>query len=179
MTSELTGDTDPAREPDCQGGGSQLPWRWQFIVATLLLVAFAVLTVFMLSWANAKPPVWQNRIYVFSSVEAIVFTAVGWIFGREVHRAEAESAQQQAGEAKVDAKENLELARQKADEAAGERAKGMSLAAAVATLPAGPAGRRGQARDAGAAAEDSGSSAQLASVKDLARRLYGDLHEDG
>lgn len=147
-------------------GGSLLPWRWQFIVASGLLVAFVVLTVFMLSWADAPEGVWKNRVFVFSSVEAIVFTAVGWIFGREVHRTQAESARKDADDAK-------EVAGKKADQAAEERAKGMRLAGAVETLVAGTASTGGHARDVGLNGDSGPLPSQLASLQDLARRLYG------
>ena len=153
--------------------GSQPPWRWQFFMATALIVAFAVLAAFMLSWANAPDAVWKNRMFVFSSVEAIVFTAVGWVFGREVHRTQVEAARKDADDAREDAKEKSELASRKADEAADERAKGMQLAGGVATLTAGSGDHRGRARDAGAGEEAAPFSAQLASLQDLARRLYG------
>jgi hypothetical protein len=161
------GTAQPAASPSA----SQLPWRFQFTVAAALIVAFVVLTVFMLWWADAPDGVWKNRVFVFSSVEAIVFTAVGWIFGREVHRTQAESARKDAAEAK-------EAAGRKADEAAEERAKGMRLAGAVETLTAGPAGagQGGPARDVGLDDEPAESGAppsQLASLHDLVRRLYG------
>jgi hypothetical protein len=173
MTDKTVNGAKPdakAAQPD---SGSQPPWRWQFFVAAALIVAFVVLTVFMLSWANAPDAVWKNRVFVFSSVEAIVFTAVGWIFGREVHRAQIESAREDADDAKVDAKEKLELASRKAEEAAEERAKGMRLAGAVETFTAGRADSRGQARDVGLGEESAAFPSQLASLQDLARRLYG------
>ncbi len=156
-----------------QPGSSQPPWRWQFFVAAALIVAFAVLTVFMLSWANVSDAVWKNRVFVFSSVEAIVFTAVGWVFGREVNRAQVEAARKDADDAKGAARENSELAGRKADEAAEERAKGARLAGAVSTLAAGSADRRSRARDVGADEESAAFPSQLAFVQDLARQLYG------
>ena len=54
----------------------------------------------MLSVADGDAQVWERRVYIFSGVEAIVFTAVGWIFGREVHRATAQQAQENAEQAK-------------------------------------------------------------------------------
>jgi hypothetical protein len=171
--TDVTGTDDKPDAKPTQPDSSQLPWRWQFFVAAALIVAFVVLTVFMLSWANASDAVWKNRVFVFSSVEAIVFTAVGWIFGREVHRAQAESARMDADDAKQDAKEKSDLADRKAEEAAEERAKGMRLAGAVETFAAGPATRRGQARDVAADGEPGASASQLASLQDLARRLYG------
>ena len=42
---------------------------------------------------------WLKLTYIFSSVEAIVFTVIGFIFGREVNRSRAIRAEQ--GEAKA------------------------------------------------------------------------------
>lgn len=172
MDKNATISTSDAKPPE-SGNGSQLPWRWQFSVAAVLIVGFVVLTVFMLSWADTSDAVWKNRVYVFSSVEAIVFTAVGWIFGREVHRAQAESAQKDADDAKESAKQQSQLAHQKAEEVADERAKGMRLAGAVETFALGPAEHHGQARDVAAGKESTGFPSQLASLQELARRLYG------
>ena len=172
VTTKNVSPAQSAAEPT-RRDSDHLPWRWQFSIAATLIVAFAVLTVFMLSWANASDAVWKNRVFVFSSVEAVVFTAVGWVFGREVHRAEAESAQKDAEDAREDAKAKSELADRKAEEAAEERAKGMRLAGAVETFAAGPADRRDQPRDVGLRAEPAGSSSQVAFLQDLARRLYG------
>jgi hypothetical protein len=167
MTERTEPTPEPARSTP-SAGGTQLPWHFQFTVAAVLILAFVVLTVFMLSWADASDGVWKNRVFVFSSVEAIVFTAVGWIFGREVHRAQAESARKDAQDAK-------ETASRKADEAAEERAKGMRLAGAVESFAAG-ADADGRARDVGLDAEHEGPggrSAQLATLHDLVQRLYG------
>ena len=161
-----------AEKTPTQTHSGQLPWRWQFWVAATLIASFVVLTVFMLSWANASDAVWKNRVFVFSSVEAIVFTAVGWTFGREVHRAEVGSARKDAYDAKKDAKEKSELASRKAEEAATERAKGMQLAGAVETFAAGTTHGSDQPSDVSFGRDSSGFSSQVAFLQDLARRLY-------
>jgi hypothetical protein len=75
-----------------------LPQRqwWQLWITVAVLLAFGSVAVYMLSVAtDANPEVWQRRVYVFSGVQAIAFTAVGWLFGREVNsgaRAEARQA---------------------------------------------------------------------------------------
>jgi hypothetical protein len=168
-TVTVAGATAEPTQPD---SGSELPWRWQFWVAAMLIATFAVLTVFMLSWANASDAVWKNRVFVFSSVEAIVFTAVGWIFGREIHRTEAVSARKDAEDAKKDAKVKSELASRKAEEAADERAKGMQLAGAVEVFAAGSADRSNQPSDVSLRGESARLSSQVAFLQGLARRLY-------
>ena len=67
---------------------------------------------------------WGRYVYVFSALQAIVFTAVGWIFGREVHRSAAEAATKHANAARQDAKDAAEAAKQ-------EAIRGHALAEAV------------------------------------------------
>jgi hypothetical protein len=65
---------------------------------------------------------WQRRVYLFGGVEAIVFTAVGWIFGREVNRVQVDSAESRA-------KTSERRAETAVDEAATANAKVADLAA--------------------------------------------------
>jgi lysylphosphatidylglycerol synthetase-like protein (DUF2156 family) len=142
-----------------------MQWKWQFVVAGMLIVAFAVLTFFMLSWADAPAEEWKNLVFVFSSVEAIVFTAVGWLFGREVHREGAETARKDAAEAQDKADANQR-------EAADEKAKGMRLAGAVEAMDGTTTLRtQGEGEDVGFAPADAGLS-QVDRVRQLARDLY-------
>ncbi len=81
-----------------QSGVEDLPQRqwWQLWITVAVLLAFGSAAVYMLSVAtDTDADVWQRRVYVFSGVQAIAFTAVGWLFGREVNsgaRAEARQA---------------------------------------------------------------------------------------
>jgi hypothetical protein len=159
--------SEPARSRD-----GQPPWLWQFVVAVALIVGFVALTVFMMVSADVSDGTWKNRLFVFSSVEAVVFTAVGWIFGREVHRAQAESAREDAETAKKDERQSREQAAQKAEEAAEARADGMRLAGAVETFAAGQAASGGRATDVGFGG-DRPAASQLDELYQLARRLYG------
>jgi hypothetical protein len=132
----------------------------QLIVAIVILAAFALVVGFMLLNADGNPEVWERRVYVFSGVEAIVFTAVGWIFGREVHRGTAEQAKDDAKEAKAEAKD-----------AKADAEKGQVLRGAIAALPDEPTATAGPS-DRGARGAAGGS--QVASLKDLAQKLYGE-----
>lgn len=71
----------------------------QAFIAVILLLAFAFLVLDMLSNASDEPLVWARRMAIFGSVEAIVFAAVGFVFGREVNRQRAESAEEAVDEA--------------------------------------------------------------------------------
>jgi hypothetical protein len=64
--------------------------------------------------------VWSRYVYLFGGFEAVVFTAVGWLFGREVHRAAVETATKHAAEYK-----------EEADAAKDEASRGRALAVAV------------------------------------------------
>jgi type VI protein secretion system component VasK len=83
--------------------GGAAPRTIQIIFAAALLVLFVALVIVLLVSRNVSESAWKNLVYVFGSVEALVFTAVGWVFGREVHRAQVASAEASAEDAKQDA----------------------------------------------------------------------------
>ncbi len=62
----------------------------------LILVAFAVLVIGMFQKLTAAENEWTRAIYLYTGVEAIVFAAAGFLFGREVNRQRAESAEKTA-----------------------------------------------------------------------------------
>lgn len=177
-----------AKKP-AEEGGSRPPLRWTLGVAIGVLALFAIFAVVMFFAADTgNSEVWQRRLAVFGSIEAIVFTAVGWIFGREVHRTAADAARKEADEAKVDAKNKAEEADRQAKAVAAERERGKALRAAIdasaaseraAASVAGPAGR---SRDVGLSEGTPASTAeagQLAMLRDLAARLYDDVGRAG
>jgi hypothetical protein len=151
---------------------------WQFAVAIGLLVAFMALVIYMLATADGAADTWERQVYVFGAVEAIVFTAVGWIFGREVHRANAENAREDASQAKQEA-----AAKGAQVEALTEEvAKGRTLAAAIdateaaeAAAPAAPP--RGAPSDVSAARRAEApppAAASLATLRSLSKKLYSE-----
>lgn len=66
------------------------------VVVTMLYVIFVVVLWEQVDDAEAA---WNRRLLLFGGLEAIVFAAIGWLFGKEVHRAEAEKSTQNAKEA--------------------------------------------------------------------------------
>ena len=123
--------SDQGDQSSGRSGSGGLPVVFIGVVALVLLTAFAVLAVWMMASADVEETTWARRVYVFGAVEAIVFAAVGWLFGREVHRGQAEAAQKDAQEAKADAAEARDTASAKSEEAAVARTKGQALASAV------------------------------------------------
>lgn len=114
--------------------GVGLPFRWQFAVACLLLGAFAVIAIVMIINADGDETHWQRQVYVFGAVEAMVFTAVGWIFGREVHRSTAETASKNAADAAKDAERAREEKAAADVRAAEAEAKGRAVQTMVHSL---------------------------------------------
>jgi len=157
-----------------KGEGSSPPMSWQFMVAIGLLVGFAGLVVYMLATADGDSAAWERQVYVFGAVEAIVFTAVGWIFGREVHRASAEDARQDAEQAKREAAQKGAQVEALTEDAV----KGHTLAAAIDATEAAEAApapaSSGAQRDVGARRVEAPKSeaASLAMLRSLAKTLY-------
>ena len=141
----------------------------QLIIASALLIGFGAVVVLMLAWAET----WEQRVYVFGAVEAIVFTAVGWVFGREVHRQSAETAKEDAAEAKQDAKAKTEEVKGLAVEAEKGRALALAVKNTVAAAPAD-----GEPRDSSAEPLE-GISLPPTTDDGLAalRRLAADMYE--
>jgi type VI protein secretion system component VasK len=84
------------------------------VTVLALLVYLAALIVM---WRNAdtrNDATWARLTFLLTGIEAVVFTAVGWLFGREVNRARAEKAEQGEQEARGEAdrakQERAELA---------------------------------------------------------------------
>ena len=70
------------------------------LVAVIAIVGFGLTVWYLLTTAHSSTEsTWQRLTYVFTGVQTVVFTAVGWVFGREVNRRQAETAQQRADEA--------------------------------------------------------------------------------
>lgn len=81
------------------------PW----IFAAIILVGYGWIINYLMMRTTVSNEEWLKLTYIFSSVEAIVFTVIGFIFGREVNRSRAIRAEQ--GEAKAE-KDKKVLARE-------------------------------------------------------------------
>jgi len=108
--------------------------NYRIIAATILsllaLVGYAIFTIYLLRQTSVSEVVWTRTAYVFNGVETIAFAAAGFLFGSEVHRKQAENAEQRA---EVAGKQVNEAVRQ----ASELGAKGSSLAAAIRSKEVG------------------------------------------
>ncbi|MER7555876.1 hypothetical protein ABTZ46_02980 [Nocardioides sp. NPDC126508] len=96
MTDQDTGDGTG------QGGGAGASPVVLSVVAIGLLVAYLLVLLLLFRGADdegASETVWGRYIFLLGGLEAVVFTAVGWLFGREVNRRQANQAEQATKEA--------------------------------------------------------------------------------
>ena len=90
------------------------PSRWlaMFTATTLVLVFLLLCVVLYLEVrvGHVSDSVWSKYIKIFEGLGPLVGLAVGWVFGKEVHRKEAENANSRADGAKRDAIRGHQLA---------------------------------------------------------------------
>ena len=149
------------------------PSRTVVRAAVAILVAFAGLVAFMLISASVSDEqVWQRQMYVFASVEAIVFTAAGALFGVEVKRQETAKAVQVADRAIEEAEEAKKSERRSSEESE----RGRTLAATARGLAATASGTetRGPAPDVPGSRGPSSTSQQdaLRALAHVANELF-------
>jgi hypothetical protein len=109
-------------------------WTALFVVSVVILVAFGILMLYMLAIANDKgtdEKIWGRQTFIFGAAEAIAFTAIGWMFGREVNRQRAETAEAQAKTETNNARNAEADAAAKSAESAAAKTKADALAKAV------------------------------------------------
>jgi hypothetical protein len=95
------------------------------IVALVAILGFAAFVAYLVvQVSSASEGSWTRLVYLFGAVEALVFTAFGWLFGREVHRQAAETAEARAD----DATDRAETANAGA---ADQKARGEALRAGI------------------------------------------------
>lgn len=149
-------------------------WRSQFWVTVALLVALVVVSVVLLASANTKESVWQHRTYVFAAVDAVALTAIGWLFGREVHRGEAQAAKTDAKQTRTQLNTTTEQLATASRNSARLHAKLTALASAVSNAQTSQAnGAGGAARGAHAAALKVALAGDLDQARQMAAALDG------
>lgn len=94
------------------------------IIAISVLLVYGIFLVYLLKEIKTEEPFWTRMMMLFTSLEAIVFAAVGYIFGREVNKKRAEEAVKDKEVAK---KEAIEAQKEKTE----EKVKGLKLATSV------------------------------------------------
>ena len=148
-----------------------------FAVAVIAILGYVVFIIYMLNQVGEKNEVvWTRTVLIFGGAEAIAFAAVGYIFGREVNRQRADSAELDAKDARKDAKEAGNRIVEAEKEAAEEKTKGKSLARSVmakqSTRTTGRLNMGGQSQNQNQAGSGTPDVDELAA---FAKSLYPDL----
>lgn len=99
------------------------------LVAVIVLLAFGTVLKEMLTRANTEitPETWDRYTYLFRSLEALAYSAAGFLFGREVNRQRAENAE-------ANADKSQEIAFEAQGVAAVSEANGKALADSVRAM---------------------------------------------
>jgi hypothetical protein len=79
------------------------------VIAVILLIGYIILLFYMSGLTGLKDDlIWTRNVYLLTGYEALAFAAGGYIFGKEVHRKEAEKAEERADNAQEQANDAQE-----------------------------------------------------------------------
>ncbi|MBU2947398.1 hypothetical protein [Zobellia uliginosa] len=138
-------------------------FTFENMIALAVLIAYGIFIYFLIGKVDSGDPSWSRLIYLFSGVEAIVFAAVGFLFGKEVNRKRAEKAETEKKEVE-EQKEKIK------DEKVAEHNKGLVLGAMIMQAEGG---QKKSMENRGLEMEM--SSGELQGIAAKARKLYPEL----
>ena len=160
--------------PSSSGSTGPIFWAPLVFAAVLSLAYLVLLACLYINADRIADPHWSRVVYVAGGLGGLVTTAIGWIFGREVHRGTADVANDAAGSARRTAQAARDDAARAHDEAWKAHLKaaqnerdagiGRALAAGIMTLPTG--------RDLPDGTEKSASG--LSTLQAIAKELLSD-----
>jgi len=140
------------------------------ILAVFILAGYAFFLYFLIGKASTEvdEKIWTRLIYLFAGVEAIVFSAAGFIFGRQVNRGRALKAEKDAKEAQKNEKEATASASK-------EKAKGENLAQLILSKVEKPATAEDQFKVRGISAgkEDN----EIVDLAIFAKKVYPQIED--
>lgn len=152
------------------GAGSSGPPKlsgaalWTAVFAVAVWIGFSI---FLIARAGTNETEWARIAWVFGSIQAVAFTAVGALFGTAVQQQNVSNAQQQAASAKKDADQQREAATK-------GRALATAMQAEVAAQPANDEESPPRIGAPSAAAAESADQLRQRHAQ-LSRALFGDL----
>lgn len=79
-------------------------------IAITILIAYGAVAWFLFTQIGVASETWTRYTFLLGGIEAIAFAAVGYLFGREVHRQQAAKAEKRANDAQADANAANKLA---------------------------------------------------------------------
>ncbi len=89
-----TKSTRPSKDESAREKVAARVTAGAFIWLALFIVGLAILL--WISGSGMADPMWTRYIYLLTGVETVAFAALGWLFGREVHRQQVSDANQRA-----------------------------------------------------------------------------------
>jgi len=93
--------------------------------AVVLTVVFLVAAYLLYQASDTKDSLeWERLVFIFGAIEAVTFTAIGWVFGREINRQRADAAEQRADNAETEKDVEKSTGAKLAGLVVGERASG-------------------------------------------------------
>lgn len=107
---------------------------WKFFltygIVIAVIVAYGFFINYLLSCITVEEPYWTRLILIFSSLEAITFGALGYVFGKEITKKIAKTAE----EGKKDAEKEAKKAKDEAKAAEQEKQEVKEKALIIASL---------------------------------------------
>jgi hypothetical protein len=112
MNIEAATDAKPdVRKPDVKKTSNVNRKDMLASIVTLIAIAgfaaFVMLLSYLLSATAMNDLQWGRFTYLLTGVETITFTAIGWLFGKEIHRGETEQLEKQMKEVTERSKEQI------------------------------------------------------------------------
>jgi hypothetical protein len=112
------------------------------VVAAVLTVVFVIsigIVFYFLSSTSMGDPTWGHYAYLLAALQAVTAGAVGWLFGSQVHRGEADMAKTSMGNAEDRATNSEQSAMQGKVLAAQVIAHAQLVESMASNLPQNPA----------------------------------------
>ena len=78
----------------------------KFWLSVALIGIYIIFIFILFNNVDAKEPKWSRYIFLFTGIEALVFAAVGYVFGRDISRKKEEIADQTTEDAKKEVEES-------------------------------------------------------------------------
>jgi hypothetical protein len=82
-----------------EGNGGQTRNPIVVGIACAVLIGYGLVTWFLFQNVGVPSETWTRYTFLLGGIEAIAFAAVGYLFGKEVHRQQAEKAEKRAQDA--------------------------------------------------------------------------------
>ncbi len=93
---------EPAGQPAEKSNFQDVISTWTTlpnVIALAVIIGYVYFVIHMFGMTEVKDETWTRATFLLTGYEAIAFAAAGYIFGKEVHRKQAERAEEKADEA--------------------------------------------------------------------------------